>query len=69
MTSQVDIERYLDDWLGNVPMDPADRVVVSVAVHISRGLAWASRRALRRDAEPISMSRRTFLARNPPPVA
>ena len=37
--------------------------VVSVAIHVSRGLAWASRRALRRDAEAVSMSRRTFLAR------
>jgi hypothetical protein len=36
MTGQVDIERYLDDWLGNAPMDPADRVVVSVAVRIRR---------------------------------
>ena len=36
MISHGDIERYLDDWLGNVPMDPADRVVVSVAVRIQR---------------------------------
>lgn len=36
MISQTDIERYLDDWLGNTPMDPADRVVVSVAVRIQR---------------------------------
>lgn len=36
--------------------------VVSVALHISRGLAWTTRRALRREV-PDAMSRRTFLAR------
>jgi hypothetical protein len=45
---QNEIERYLDDWLGNAPMAPADRVVVAVAVRIGREkqrsaprLAWA----------------------------
>jgi hypothetical protein len=45
---ETEIERFLDDWLGNVPMAPADRVVVSVAVRIGREkqrpaprVAWA----------------------------
>ncbi|NVB84447.1 MAG: metallophosphoesterase [Kofleriaceae bacterium] len=37
--------------------------VVSVAIHVSRGVAWASRKALRRESPPESMSRRVFLAR------
>jgi predicted MPP superfamily phosphohydrolase len=37
--------------------------VVSVAIHVSRTVAWASRRALRREPVPESMSRRMFLAR------
>jgi hypothetical protein len=48
MIRQTEIERYLDDWLGNSPMAPADRVVVSVAVRITRQkqrpaprIAWA----------------------------
>jgi hypothetical protein len=48
MIRQTEIERYLDDWLGNAPMAPADRVVVSVAVRIGRQkqrpaprIAWA----------------------------
>ena len=48
MIRPTEIERYLDDWLGNAPMAPADRVVVSVAVRISRQrqrpaprIAWA----------------------------
>ena len=47
MIGQTDIERYLDDWLGNTPMAPADRVVVGVAVRIrrerQRPAPWASR--------------------------
>lgn len=48
MINQTEIERYLDDWLGNAAMAPADRVVVAVAVRIRRQkqrpaprIAWA----------------------------
>ena len=36
MIRDTEIERYLDDWLGNAPMAPADRTVVAVAVRIGR---------------------------------